>query len=159
MNNQIQGTCAGTSQETQGAYPRLSTASEATPKTASSKRRALEPCKDKGCDIGRNRGPKAQAPPTARQFIEAFRPLLAQPHRIELVVEIVAGRDGPAAHLGEVRDDAVPLEGHDEVYFLVVEALLEGAQELPPLIGIRGAGLLQVQLVHHRVLVPAEVHG
>src|SRR5690242_4300760 len=56
--------------------------------------------------------------------------LLREPDRVELAVQEVAGGDGPAVHLGVVGDDAVPLEGHDVVDLLVVEPLLEGAQDL-----------------------------
>src|SRR6266511_2979042 len=51
------------------------------------------------CREGRRRGAE---PPSD----ESFR----QPHRVELVVQVMAGRDGPAADPGAVRDDPVPLE-------------------------------------------------
>src|SRR5713226_5754085 len=88
------------------------------------------------------------APPT---------PLLAEPDRVELVVQVVAGRDGPPLDLGAVRDDPMPLQRVDHVGFLIEQPLLEGAQELLPLLGIRGPGLLLVQIVDHRVLVLAVV--
>src|SRR6266508_3935545 len=87
----------------------------------------------------------------------AFR-LFAQPDRVELLVEEVARRDRPATHLRQMRHDAMPLEAHDEVHFLVVEPLLVLAQVLPALFRIDGAGLLHVQVVHHGVLVLAVVH-
>src|SRR4026209_888703 len=59
-----------------------------------------------------------------RKLDERPRSLLGQPHRVELVVQVVARGDGPAAHLREMRHDAVPLEGHDVVHLLVVEPLL-----------------------------------
>src|SRR5713226_7905053 len=89
---------------------------------------------------------------------EAEAWLFAEPDRIELVVQVVAGRDRPAAHLAEVGDDPVPLKGVDVVHLFVVEALLEGAEQLPPLFRLGGAGLLRVEVIHHRVLVLAEVH-
>src|SRR6185369_12565689 len=84
--------------------------------------------------------------------------LLAEPHRVELLVQEVAGHDRPAPHLGEVRDDPVPLEAHDEVHFLVVEALLELAQEALAFLGIDRPRLPGVEVVHHGVLVLAVVH-
>src|SRR5436190_7367276 len=83
--------------------------------------------------------------------------LLSQPHRVELVVEIVAGRDRPASHLARVRDDAVPLECVDHVHFLVQQPLLEGAEVPLPLLGVRGARLLIEELVDYLVLVLAVV--
>src|SRR5712691_11082540 len=54
--------------------------------------------------------------------------LLRQPHAVELLVQEVRRRDGPAAHLGAVGDDPVPLQGVDVVGLLVEQPLLEGAQ-------------------------------
>src|SRR5437879_4859896 len=84
--------------------------------------------------------------------------LLRQPHPVELLVQEVAGGDRPAAHPAEVRHDAVPREGVDEVHFLVVEALLERAQEALALLGIGGARLPGIEVVEHGVLVAAVVH-
>src|SRR5690242_21244493 len=58
------------------------------------------------------------------------RLLFRQPDGVELVVEIVAGRDRPAVHLGQVRDDPVPLQRVDHVRFVVEQPLLELADEL-----------------------------
>src|SRR5438132_14001698 len=52
------------------------------------------------------------------------RPLFGQPHAVELVVDEVAGRDGPATELGAVRDDAVPLERVGVVRLLVQQSPL-----------------------------------
>src|ERR1700675_171768 len=84
-------------------------------------------------------------------------PLLRQPHRVELVVQIVAGRDRPAVHLARVRDDPVPLERVDHVGLVVEEALLEGAEIPLPLLDIVGSPLLDEELVDHLVLVLAVV--
>src|SRR5437899_2138448 len=84
--------------------------------------------------------------------------LFAEPDRVELLVEEVARRDRPAAHLRQMRHDPVPLEAHDEVHFLVVEALLELPQEPPALLGVQGSRLPRVEVVHHGVLVLAVVH-
>src|SRR5438552_471598 len=62
--------------------------------------------------------------------------LLTQPHPVELLIQEVARRHAPAAHLREMRDDAMPLERVDEVHFFVVEPLLERAEELPPLVRV-----------------------
>src|SRR5215510_6148545 len=85
--------------------------------------------------------------------------LLGEPDRVELAVQEVARGDGVAAHLAEMGDDAVPLQRVNEVHFLVVEPLLEGAEDLPALLRIRGPRLLDVQIVHHRVLVPLKLTG
>src|SRR5213593_891374 len=55
-------------------------------------------------------------------LVTARRPLLGQPHAVELVVDEMAGRDGPAAELGAVRDDAVPLERVGVVRLLVQQS-------------------------------------
>src|SRR6266571_6953065 len=57
--------------------------------------------------------------------------LLAQPDGVELLVQEVARHERPAPDLGEMRHDPVPLEPHDEVNLIVVEPLLELAQEPP----------------------------
>src|SRR5256886_15005260 len=67
--------------------------------------------------------------------------LFAEPDGVELLVEEVARRDGPATHLGQMRHDTMPLEAHDEVHFLVVEPLLVLPQEPAPLLGIEGPRL------------------
>src|SRR5687768_8918215 len=67
--------------------------------------------------------------------------LFGQPHRVELVVEVVARRDRPALDLGQVRDDAVPLQRVDHVRLLVEQALLQLAQDLLALLRIGGAAL------------------
>src|SRR5215470_5064040 len=84
-------------------------------------------------------------------------PLLGEPHAVELVVDEVAGRDGPAAHLGAVRDDAVPLERVEVVGLLVQQSSLEVADPLLPLFGIEGAALLLVEIVQGLVDVAAVV--
>src|SRR2546430_15667657 len=73
--------------------------------------------------------------------------LFAQPDRVELVVQVVARRDRPAAHLRQVGGDPVPLEGHDGMYLLVVESPLERAPVLPPPLRGGGSRLLLGQLV------------
>src|SRR6266850_7244229 len=84
--------------------------------------------------------------------------LFAEPDGVELLVEEVARRDRPATHLRQMRHDAMPLEAHDEVHFVVVEPLLILAQESAPLLGIERPRLPGVQVVHHGVLVLAVVH-
>src|SRR2546430_3242011 len=83
--------------------------------------------------------------------------LFRQPHRVELVVQIVAGRDRPALHLAEVRHDPVPLQRVDDVGLLVEQPLLDLAQDLLALLDVGGPALLVHQVVDHRVLVPAVV--
>src|SRR5215510_14484750 len=85
------------------------------------------------------------------------RPLLGEPHAVELVVDEVAGRDGPAVHLGAVRDDAVPLERVEVVGLLVQQSSLEVADPLLALLGIEGAALLLVEIVHGLVGIAAVV--
>src|SRR5215470_8013088 len=91
------------------------------------------------------------------------RPLLGEPHAVELVVDEVAGRHGPAAHLGGVRDDAVPLQRIEVVGLLVQQPSLEVADPLLPLLGIEGAALLLVEVVQGfvdvaSVVVAADAH-
>src|SRR5262245_23113708 len=67
-----------------------------------------------------SRRPRAPAvPPPDRSG------LLGQPHRVELIVQIVTRRDGPIFHLGVVRDDPVPLQRVKVVHLFVEEPLLE----------------------------------
>src|SRR3989442_15578064 len=54
-----------------------------------------------------------------------FRASLREPHRVELVVQVVARRHRPALHPGVVRDDPVPLERVHRVHLLVEQTLLE----------------------------------
>src|SRR2546425_3026018 len=59
--------------------------------------------------------------------------LLGQPHRVELLVQVVARRDGPPLDLRVVRDDPVPLQRRSEEHtselqslaYLVCRLLLE----------------------------------
>src|SRR5206468_5380718 len=90
-------------------------------------------------------------------LVTARRPLLGQPHAVELVVDEMAGRDGPAAELGAVRDDAVPLERVGVVRLLVQQSPLEVADVFPPLLGVEGAALLLVEIVQGLVDVAAVV--
>src|SRR5581483_3573862 len=83
---------------------------------------------------------------------------LREPHRVELLVQEVAGRDRPAAQPRAVDHDPVPHQRVDEVHFLVVQPLLEGAEVAAPFIRVGRPRLLRVQLVHHGVLVATEVH-
>src|SRR5262249_52373655 len=83
--------------------------------------------------------------------------LLRQPHGIKLLIEVVRRRDRPAADLGAVGHDAVPLQRAEVVHLLVEQSLLEGAQIPLALFGIDRARLLDVEVVQHRVLVPTVV--
>src|SRR4029453_18665630 len=83
--------------------------------------------------------------------------LLSQPDRVELVIQVMAGRDRPALDLRAMRDDAMPLQRVEHVHLLVEEALLERAEQGPPLIRLDGPRLLREQVVDHRVLVLAVV--
>src|SRR4029077_8373607 len=83
--------------------------------------------------------------------------LLGQPDRVELVVQVVAGRDRPAFHLRAVRDDPVPLERPDDVRLLVEKPLLQLPHQLLAVLHVDGPGLLLVQLVDHLILVLAVV--
>src|SRR5207248_5760834 len=96
----------------------------------------------------------ARARPAPRPRAPA---LLREPDRVELVVEIVAGRDRPALHLGEMRDDAMPLQRVDHVRLVVEQPLLELPQDLFALLDVRGASLPDVHVVDGGVLVPAVV--
>src|SRR2546425_3139891 len=73
-------------------------------------------------------------------LVTARRPLIGQPHAVELVVDEVAGRDGPATELGAVRDDAVPLERVGVVRLLVQQSPLEVADVFPSAPRRRGRG-------------------
>src|SRR5262245_13289909 len=83
--------------------------------------------------------------------------LFGEPHGVELIVEVMAGRDRPAAHAGAVRHDTVPLERVDVVGLLVEETLFEGLDVSPTLVGIHGATLPDVEVVQHGIGVPAVV--
>src|SRR5215467_14485117 len=83
------------------------------------------------------------------------RPLLGEPHAVELVVDEVAGRDGPAVHLGAVRDDAVPLERVEVVRLFVQEPPLEVAHPFLALLRVERATLLLVEIVEGLVDVAA----
>src|SRR5437899_7357276 len=85
------------------------------------------------------------------------RPLFGQPHAVELVVDEVAGRDGPAAELGAVRNDAVPLERVGVVSLLVQQPTLEVADVFLPLLGVERAALLLVEIVEALVDIAAVV--
>src|SRR6059036_601799 len=91
------------------------------------------------------------------------RPLLAQPHAVELVVDEVAGRDGPAAEPDAVRDDPVPLQRVRVVGFFVQQPALELADPLLPLLVVERAALLLIEIVQGSVdvaavVVAADVH-
>jgi hypothetical protein len=88
---------------------------------------------------------------------DASPPLLRQPHRVERIAEVVAGRYRPAAHAGTVRHDAVPLERVDVVRLLVEEAPFEGADVPLPLLGIHRAALRYVEVVQDGIDVAAVV--
>src|SRR5215469_9178779 len=72
-----------------------------------------------------------------RYLVTLFR----QPDRIELVVQIVAGRDRPAVDLAQVRHDPVPLQRVDHVGLVVEQALLELTQDLLALLHVGRARL------------------
>src|SRR5262245_4003048 len=77
--------------------------------------------------------------------------LLREPNRVQLVVQVVARRDLPALDLRAVRYDPVPLERHDVVHFLVKETLLELPDECLPLVWVRRARLLFVEVVEDAI--------
>src|SRR5947208_6710533 len=85
------------------------------------------------------------------------RASLRKPHRVELVVQVVARRHRPALHPGVVRDDPVPLERIHRVRLLVEQTLLELPDVLLPLLEIDRPALLYVELVENGVLVPGIV--
>src|SRR5207249_10850340 len=83
--------------------------------------------------------------------------LLREPHRVELLVQVVARRDGPALHLRAVRDDPVPLERVEIVDLVVQQPLLELANVPLPLLGVPRPALLEEQFVEGLVRVAAVV--
>src|SRR3989442_3918744 len=83
--------------------------------------------------------------------------LLREPHRVELLVQVVARRDGPPLDLRVVRDDPVPLQRVDVVNLLVEQPPLELSDVLLPLLRVDGATLLLVELVERSVDVAAVV--
>src|SRR5215472_9114640 len=83
--------------------------------------------------------------------------LLGEPHRVELVVQIVARSDLPAVDLARIRNDPMPLQRHDVVHLLVEEMLLEEPHVPLPLVGVEGATLLLIEVVEHLVVVEAVV--
>src|SRR2546427_5097218 len=85
------------------------------------------------------------------------RTLFSKPHRVELLVQIVARAHRPAAHPSVVRDDPVPLQRVEVVHFLVDQPPLELPDGLPALLRVDGTALLLVELVEHPVRVPAVV--
>src|SRR6266849_1900933 len=90
-------------------------------------------------------------------LVTRTRALFAQPHAVELVVDEVAGRDGPAVQLGAVRNDPMPLERIEVVGLLVQQPPLEVADVFPPFFGVEGAALLLVEIVQRLVDVAAVV--
>src|SRR5262245_232118 len=84
-------------------------------------------------------------------------PLLREPDRIELIVQIVARCDLPPVHFARVRNDPMPLERHDVVHFLVQRALFDLAHVLLSLLDIVSTALLGVEVVEHLVVVEAVV--
>src|SRR5262245_50754168 len=68
--------------------------------------------------------------------------LLGQPHSVQLLIDVVAGRNRPASHFRAVRDDPVMLQRWDEVRLVVEQPLLELADEPPSLRGIGRSTLL-----------------
>src|SRR3989441_3132195 len=83
--------------------------------------------------------------------------LPGQPHRVELLVQVVAGRDGPAVDLRVVGNDAVPLQGIDVVDLLVEEPPLEVPDRALAPLHVAGLALLLVELVERPVDVAAVV--
>src|SRR5213078_2483254 len=73
--------------------------------------------------------------------------LLGEPHRVELVVQVMARCDRPPLHLRAVRDDPVPLERVQHVDLLVDEASLERPEVPLALVGVARARLLLIELV------------
>src|SRR5256712_9066912 len=85
------------------------------------------------------------------------RASLRKPHRVELVVQVMARRHRPALHPGVVRDDPVPLQRVHPVHLLVEQTLLELPDVLLPLLEIDRPALFYVELVENGVLVPGIV--
>src|SRR5438132_4847039 len=86
-----------------------------------------------------------------------IRASLRKPHRVELVVQVVARRHRPALHPGVWRDDPVPLQRVHRVHLLVEQTLLELPDVLLPLLEIDRPALFYVELVENGVLVPGIV--
>src|SRR3989442_3909480 len=78
-------------------------------------------------------------------------PLLAEPDRIELLIQEVARAHRPTPHLRQMRHDPVPLEAHDEMHFPLVEPLLALAHESHPPLGIETARLPGGTVVQYEV--------
>src|SRR5262245_10563970 len=106
---------------------------------------------------GRTWPPPAVEAPVSATTAPRGRRLLRQPDAVELLVEVVRGRDRPAPHLCAVGDDAVPLQRVDVVHLLVLQSLLERPEIALALLGVDRAGLPDVQVVEDGVLVTAVV--
>src|SRR3989454_7171494 len=78
------------------------------------------------------------------------RASLRKPHRVELVVQVMARRHRPALHPGVVRDDPVPLQRVHRVHLLVEQTLLELPDVLLPLLEIDRPALFYVELVDRK---------
>src|SRR5262245_25676374 len=76
---------------------------------------------------------------------------LGEPHRVELLVQIMARRDRPAPDLRVVWDDPVPLQRDERVRLLVEQPALELADVPLALLRIEGPALLLVEVVEHPV--------
>src|SRR5256712_14023429 len=87
----------------------------------------------------------------------SFKTIRRQPHRVELVVQVVARRDRPSLTPRVMGHDPMPLERVHRVHFLVQETLLELPDVLLPLLGVDRPTLLHVQLVEDGVLLPGVV--
>src|SRR5256712_1558554 len=85
------------------------------------------------------------------------RASLRKPHRVELVVQVMARRHRPALHPGVVRNDPVPLQRVHRMHLLVEQTLLELPDVLLPLLEIDRPALFYVELVENGVLVPGIV--
>src|SRR5258705_9647099 len=94
-------------------------------------------------------GGPAQAPWVIRSSVRplSLRPLFSEPHRVQLLAQVVARRDGPALHLPAVRDDPMPLERVEIVDLVVQQPFFELADVLLALIGIPRPAPLQEQPV------------
>src|SRR5262252_2305489 len=90
-------------------------------------------------------------------LVTVARPLFREPHAVELVVDEVAGCDGPPVHPGAVRDDPVPLQRIEVVRLLVQEPPLELAHPLLALLGVQRAAPLLVEIIERLVDVAAVV--
>src|SRR2546428_7782648 len=87
-----------------------------------------------------------------KRLIRYFVTLFGQPHRVELVVQVVARRDRPALHLRQGGNDPVPLQRVDHVGLVVEQPLLELTQDLLSLLDVGGAALFGHQVFADRVL-------